>query len=237
MSHVSTAMVLAAGRGSRMRPLTDTLPKPLAPVAGKPLIAHTIERLARAGITRVVINLSWRGQQIRDALGDGRAMGLQIDYSDEGDVALETGGGIVHALPLLGDKPFWVVSGDIWLDYPFAQRASSLKSDDLIHLVMVPNPSFHPQGDFWLRDGRIENESSSRESERLTYGNLGLFRPELFTVRKAGPAPLSPWLREAIAQARVSGERFDGAWCNVGTVEQLQALNIAIEKRTPNSDR
>ena len=233
---IDTAMVLAAGRGNRMRPLTDTLPKPLAPVAGKPLIAHTIERLARAGIERIVINLSWRGQQIREALGNGAAFGVQIQYSDEGEVALETGGGIVQALPLLGLKPFWVVSGDIWLDYPFVDGAALLHSDDLVRLVMVPNPDFHKQGDFWLRAGRIENDPTDARSERLTYGNLGLFRPELFEARKPGVAPLSPWLREAIAQSRVSGERFDGTWCNVGTIEQLAALNATVDKTTANAE-
>ncbi|MBC7984142.1 MAG: nucleotidyltransferase family protein [Candidatus Obscuribacterales bacterium] len=231
MSQVSTAMILAAGRGARMRPFTDLVPKPLAPVADKPLIVHTIERLVSAGVEQIVINISWRGQQIREMLGDGSAFATRIAYSDEGEHALETGGGIVKALPLLGDQPFWVVSGDIWIDYPYAARASQLMPTDLVHLVLVPNPDFHPLGDFYLRAGRVNNTAVDAQSQRLTYASLGLFRPELFAKRAAGIAPMQPWLREAMTAARVSGERFDGEWCNVGTVDQLQELDHTLRKR------
>ena len=228
---VRTAMILAAGRGERMRPLTDAIPKPLAIAGDRPLIVHTVQHLAAAGITNIVINLAWRGRQLRDALGDGSSWGVDIAYSDEGEQALETGGGIVKALPLLGPEPFWVVSGDLWTDYPYAQRGECLTGTDLAHLVMVPNPEFHPQGDFFLTSGRVGETAIAPQSQRLTYASIGLFRPELFLGRSSGITSMVPWLREAMSQARVSGERFDGSWYNVGTVAQLQALTLRLTGR------
>jgi MurNAc alpha-1-phosphate uridylyltransferase len=222
---ISTAMILAAGRGERMRPLTDTWPTPLAMAGGKPLIAHTLERLAEAGIKRIVINLAWRGAQLREACGDGSAWGVRILYSDEGAQALETGGGIVQALPLLGSEPFWVVSGDLWMQYPFAQHANALKASDLAHLVMVPNPDFHPRGDFFLAQGRV---SDATGGERLTYASIALLRPQLFAGQSPGVYSMVPILRQAMLQNRVSGERFDGPWDNIGTLLQLQALDVRL---------
>lgn len=223
---IRTAMILAAGRGERMRPLTDTLPKPLAMAGGKPLIVHTLNRLAAAGVTRVVINLAWRGAQLRDALGDGRNLGIQILYSDEGAQALETGGGIVNALPLLGESPFWVVSGDLWTQYPFAERVNVLKNSDLAHLVMVPNPVFHPRGDFHLADGRV---SDAPNGERLTYASIALLHPQLFIGQTPGVYSMVPILRTAMTANRVSGERFDGPWENVGTMQQLLELDRRLQ--------
>jgi MurNAc alpha-1-phosphate uridylyltransferase len=211
-------MVLAAGRGERLRPLTDVTPKPLLSVRGKPLIVHHLESLARAGIREVTVNLSWLGQQLRAALGDGGRWGLTIHYSEEGPVALETGGGIVKALPRLGPEPFVVVSGDIFTDFDFAQL--SLSADSLAHLVMVPNPPFHPRGDFALEAGRITEAAAPR----YTYGNIGLYRPEFFDGCAPERFPLLPLLRRALAQGRLAGELYEGVWANVGTADQLALL-------------
>jgi len=224
MSPIKTAMILAAGRGERMRPLTDTRPKPLAEVIGKSLIQHHVERLATAGIERVVINVAWLGAQIRDALGDGRKFGLTLLYSDEGPVALETGGGIFRALPLLGDGPFWVVSADLWTDFAFEHADKRLQSTDLAHLVMVANPDFNLHGDFSLHHGRI----TATQGTRLTYASLGLFRPELFAGCRPGTYSVVPLIRKAIEQGQVSGELFAGAWHNIGTVAQLQAVDAQL---------
>lgn len=220
-------MLLAAGRGERMRPFTDSRPKPLAEVCGKPLIQFHVERLAAAGIERIVINLAWLGGQIRDALGDGSKFGVSIGYSDEGPEALETGGGIFRALPLLGPDPFWSVSADIWTDFEFVDAERRLAATDLAHLVMVANPDFHPHGDFCLREGRI----SESQGVRLTYGNIALLRPELFAGCRPGRYSVVPLLRVAMAQHRVSGELFTGGWHNVGTMAQMQALDAHLRNR------
>lgn len=212
-------MVLAAGRGERLRPLTDDTPKPLLTVRGKPLIVWHLEALARAGVREVVINLSWRGAQLRGALDDGGRFGLRIHYSDESALALEVGGGIFNALPLLGAEPFLVVNGDTFTDIDFARLRIGARS--LAHLVLVPNPEHHPQGDFALRAGLIE----AAGAPRLTYAGIGVFRPELFAGCQPGRFPLLPLLQAAIAQRRLSGERHAGAWTDVGTAARLAALN------------
>ena len=212
-------MVLAAGRGERLRPLTDDTPKPLLVVRGKPLIAWHLEALARAGVREAVINVSWRGAQLRSALGDGAQFGLRIHYSDESAGALEVGGGIFNALPLLGAAPFLVVNGDTYTDIDFARLAIAAHS--LAHLVLVPNPEHHPQGDFALRDGAVEAVGEPR----LTYAGIGVFRPELFANRTPGRFPLLPLLQGAIAARRLGGERYDGKWTDVGTAARLAALN------------
>jgi MurNAc alpha-1-phosphate uridylyltransferase len=213
------AMVLAAGRGERMRPLTDRTPKPLLEVRGQPLIAWHLRALARAGVREVVINLSWLGAQLRAALGSGARFGLHISYSEEPEGALEVGGGIFHALPLLGADPFLVVNGDTYTDLDFARL--SIPPRSLAHLVLVPNPAHHPQGDFTLRGGAV----GTAGEPRLTYSGLGVFRPELFAGCSPGRFPLLPLLRSAIAAERLSGERYDGAWSDVGTAARLAALN------------
>ncbi len=211
------AMILAAGRGERMRPLTDTTPKPLLPVAGKPLIIHHIERLAAAGIRQLVINHAHLGDLIEARLGDGSAWGLQIRYSPE-ETALETGGGIFRALPLLGEAPFLVVNGDVWCDLDFSQL--QLPEGMLAHLVLVPNPAHHPQGDFELQGERV----SEGRGERLTFSGIGIYDPALFGDCRAGAFPLAPLLRAAMAEARVSGVCHRGLWVDVGTPERLRDL-------------
>lgn len=216
------AMLLAAGRGERLRPITDTLPKALVPVGGKPLIAWHLAALVRAGIRDVVINLSWLGEQLRAALGDGRDFGVRITWSDEGPVALETGGGIFRALPLLGPEAFLVVSADIWTDIDFSRVW--LEPDALAHLVLIRNPPHHPRGDFGL-DGDLVVE---RDSERLTYANVGVYRPEFFDGCTAGRFPLLQPLQRAIAQRRVRGELHRGQWSDVGTAERLAELTARL---------
>jgi N-acetyl-alpha-D-muramate 1-phosphate uridylyltransferase len=218
------AMVLAAGRGVRLRPLTDTLPKPLVQVGGRPLIAWHLEALARAGVREVVINLSWLGERLRAALGDGGDFGVHLSYSEEGPVPLETGGGILHALPLLGPEPFLVLSGDIWTDIDFARIR--LEPDAYAHLVLIANPPHHPRGDFGLEDGVVVE----RDSERLTYANVGLYRPEFFAGCAAGRFPLIEPLRRAIAARRVRAEVHAGEWRDVGTPERLRDLELRLAR-------
>jgi MurNAc alpha-1-phosphate uridylyltransferase len=213
------AMVLAAGRGERLRPLTDHTPKPLLEVRGQPLIVWHLHALARAGVRETVINLSWHGAQLRAALGGGERFGLRISYSEEPEGALEVGGGIFHALPLLGTEPFLVVNGDTYTDIDFARL--SIPRHSLAHLVLVPNPAHHPQGDFALRGAAV----ATAGEPRLTYSGIGVFRPGLFAACSPGRFPLLPLLHAAIAAERLSGERFDGAWTDVGTAARLASLN------------
>jgi MurNAc alpha-1-phosphate uridylyltransferase len=215
-------MILAAGRGERMRPLTDTLPKPLASVRGKPLIVHHLEKLAQLGVQQVVINLAWLGGVLRAALGDGSAWGLSIRYSDEGSQALDVGGGIFRALPWLGQGPFLVVSADIFTALDL--RTLTIAPRDLAHLVLVPNPEHHPRGDFELgSDGQLL-EPSPPAARPWTYGGIGVFRPELFEGCTPGRFALLPPLRRAMATGRLTGQAYAGLWCNVGTRAQLAAL-------------
>ena len=211
-------MVLAAGRGERMRPLTDKVPKPLLTVGGKPLIVYHLEKLSRLGVKQVVINLAWLGGQIRAALGDGARWGLQIHYSDEGEQALETGGGIFQALPLLGAAPFLVVNADVFTEFDFG--AIRIAPEALAQLVLVANPMHHPRGDFALATGRVQEQGGAR----WTYSGIGLYRPELFAGCSPGKFPLLPLLRRAIAGGRLHGQVFDGSWSDVGSVERLAAL-------------
>lgn len=215
------AMILAAGRGERMRPLTDRLPKPLLPVAGKPLIVRHIERLAGAGFHQLVINHAHLGGMIESSLGDGRRWGVEISYSPE-KVALETGGGIYHALPLLGEEPFLVINGDIWCDIDFAHL--SLDGDDLAHLVLVPNPDHNLQGDFQLLRGRVSQDGE----RRLTFSGIGLYHPRLFASCRPGAFPLAPLLRDAMDRGMVSGECFSGRWMDIGTPLRLAELERLI---------
>ncbi|MCG6897405.1 MAG: nucleotidyltransferase family protein [Thiocapsa sp.] len=212
------AMILAAGRGNRMRPLTDRIPKPLLEAGGKPLIQYHIERLAAAGIRDLVINHAHLGEQIEAALGDGRTLGVRIRYSPERP-ALETGGGIFRALPLLGPDPFLVINGDVWTDLdPSGLR---LAESDLAHLVLVGNPGHHPGGDFALVEGRVALEGDTR----LTYSGIGLYSPKLFADCAPGVFPLAPLLRRAILERRVSGVRYPGQWLDIGTPERLAELD------------
>lgn len=219
------AMILAAGRGERMRPLTDATPKPLLPVAGKPLIEYHIENLVAAGIGEIIINLAWKGAMIREALGDGARFGVRILYSDEGERALETGGGIFKALAMLGASPFAVISADLWTDYDLRDCAARLAASDVAHFVLVPNPDFHERGDFGLHESRVIEGGDVR----YTYANIGVFRPEFFGSCEPGRFPLAPLMYEWIRRGRVSGELYEGRWHNIGTPTQLQQLNALLQ--------
>ena len=216
------AMLLAAGRGERMRPITDSTPKPLVQVGGRPLIAWHLAALARAGIREVVINLSWLGAQVRATLGDGRDYGVLITYSDEGPVPLETGGGIFRAVPLLGPGPFLVVNADIWTDIDFA--AVALEEQAHARLLLIPNPPHHPRGDFGLEGDLVV----SRDTDRYTYSGVGVYRPEFFGGCTPGRFPLLPLLNRAIAAGLVRGQVHRGEWCDVGTVERLASLDARV---------
>jgi MurNAc alpha-1-phosphate uridylyltransferase len=216
------AMVLAAGRGERMRPLTDHTPKPLLVAGGKPLIAWHLEALARAGIREVIVNLSWLGAQIRAALGDGRQFGLRLQYSEEGSPPLETGGGIFHALPLLGPGPFLVVNGDTFTDIDLSSLRLSAAAD--ARLVMVTNPPQHPQGDFVLEGERLV----AGDGPTLTYSGIGIFSPALFAGCTEGQFPLRPLLQRAMAAGRLQGQRHGGRWLDIGSPERLAALRVQL---------
>jgi MurNAc alpha-1-phosphate uridylyltransferase len=219
------ALILAAGRGERMRPLTDDLPKPLLRAGGRPLIDYHIDALVQAGIRNLVVNLSWQGEKLRDYLGDGSRYGARISFSEEGPEPLETGGGIHQALGLLGAGPFWVVNGDISCDYRFQQRG--LAHGHLAHLVLVANPTHHPAGDFVLRDGMVQGSDAPAEG-RLTFAGISLLDPTLFAGCRPGRFPLAPLLRAAAARGQVSGERFPGRWTDVGTPERLGLLDAEL---------
>jgi MurNAc alpha-1-phosphate uridylyltransferase len=227
-------MLLAAGRGERMRPLTDHTPKPLLHVAGKPLIVWHIENLVHAGIRDIVINHAHLGEQIEQVMGDGSRFGARIRYSAEGK-ALETAGGIAYAMPLLGDEPFAVINSDIFCDYDFAhlqQHATALKANgDAAHLVLVDNPAHHPNGDFLLHNDRIEDNNMSRAAPglQLTFSAIGVYRPDLFAdITRGSIAPLAPLLRTQIALGKVGGEHHHGLWADVGTPQRLAELDIRI---------
>ncbi len=210
------AMVLAAGKGERMRPLTLHTPKPLLPVADKPLLQWHIEALATAGVAELVINHAWLGEQIERYFGDGSRFGLRIRWSAEGE-PLETGGGIRKALPLLGDAPFILINGDVWTRYNFAQLA--LPEGMLAHLVLIDNPVHNPNGDFLLTDGLVGNPAAGQVG--LTYSGIAVLHPDLLAEHPEGAFALAPLLRAAAEQGRVSGEHFRGAWIDVGTPERL----------------
>lgn len=210
------AMILAAGKGERLRPLTLHTPKPLVRAGGQPLIEYHVRALAAAGFEELVINHAWLGQQIEDYLGDGARFGVRIAYSPEGE-PLETGGGILHALPLLGEAPFLVVNGDVWTDYDFAALRRPLSG--LAHLVLVDNPPHHPQGDFRLQAGQVRDAEAG--SPALTYSGLALLDPALFVGCQPGAFKLALLLRRAMADGLVSGEHFAGRWIDVGTHERL----------------
>jgi MurNAc alpha-1-phosphate uridylyltransferase len=225
------ALILAAGRGERMRPLTDRRPKVLLEVGGKPLIAWHLENLRRAGCERVAINHAWLGEQIEQVVGDGSRFGLQILYSAE-QTALETAGGIATALPLIGQQPFMVVNGDIFVDLEFADLLPRLLAlapgSTLAHLVLVDNPAHHPGGDFVLNGDRVEADGA----QRLTFSGIGLYHPVLFSaVAPNERAPLAPLLRQAMSRHAVSGQRYAGAWFDIGTPERLQQINELVRER------
>jgi MurNAc alpha-1-phosphate uridylyltransferase len=209
------AMILAAGRGERLRPLTDDLPKPLVPVAGRPLIEYHLEALAASGFREIVINHAHLGGMLAHALGDGSRWGVHILWSEEPPGALETGGGIFQALPMLGDAPFLVVNGDVFTDYPF-RRLRSVKCD-FAHLVLVPNPDHNPDGDFAL-DGAVVRSTGEG---KLTFSGIAVYHPRLFGTCRAGRFPLAPILTRAMDEHLVTGEVFRGLWNDIGTHKRL----------------
>lgn len=230
------AMILAAGRGERMRPLTDTCPKPLLPVGREPLIGHHLHRLRAAGVTEVVINHAWLGTQIETVLGSGAAYGVQIAYSPEGAQGLETAGGIATALPLLGDEPFLVVNGDVYTDFDFQAAYAAAEwlhtENGLAYLWLVDNPSHNPQGDFALdASGRVHADAGC--GQRLTFSGIGVYHPALFAGTAAGQAAkLAPLLRHAMAAERVGGGHYTGLWLDVGTVDRLQQADALAAGRS-----
>lgn len=208
-------MLLSAGLGERMRPLTQQIPKPLIELAGKSLIEHHLARLESAGHREIVINLSYLGDMIQRKLGDGGRYGVHIEYSHEGEQPLGTAGGIVHALPLLGDKPFLVISSDIWCDHPLSFPSLV---HDMAHLVLVDNPAHHPSGDFACESGR----ACSAGGSFLTFSGIGIYKPELFGKQAVGQTALAPVLHSAIAQEKASAEHYAGTWFDIGTPERLR---------------
>ena len=215
------AMILAAGLGTRMRPLTNSVPKPLLEVGSIPLIVWHIENLAHAGFEEIVINIAHLGYRIPEALGDGSEWGVRIAYSDEQEEgALESAGGIVKALPLLGEETFLVVNGDVWCEYDFDPE-KKLDNSILAHLILVPNPEHNPKGDFALQDSLVREEGQ----ENYTFSGIGYYSPKLFEGVPYGKQPLAPILKTAMRQGRVSGALFEGEWRDIGTPERLEALN------------
>lgn len=216
-------MILAAGRGERLRPLTDHTPKPLIEAGGKPLILHLIKSLVEGGIDEIIVNTAHLGEKIQERLGDGQSLGARIHYSPEHE-ALETGGGIFRALPLLGQAPFLVINGDIATDFPFGTLKD--RPIDLAHLILVPNPDHHPQGDFGLEEGLALDQGSPQ----FTFGGIGVYRPELFSECSAGRFPLAPLLRAAMLESRVSAELWPGFWMDIGTIERLEAFDRRLRR-------
>jgi len=218
------AMILAAGRGERLRPLTDVTPKPLLEVAGKALIEYHLEKLAAVGFREVIINTAWLAEKLHRRLGDGSRYHLHLVYADEGE-ALETAGGIYHALPLLGNNPFLVVNGDIWSDFDFAS-IEPLEPGLQANLILVSNPPHHSQGDFAIENDRLSN----RQTGRYTYSGIGVYSPAFFSACKPGKAALAPLLREKADKQLISAQLYSGYWTDIGTFERLQALENRLRK-------
>lgn len=218
------AMILAAGRGERLRPITDEIPKPLIKVAGKSLIEYHLENLARAGFKEIIINTAWLAEKIHQQLGDGSDYGVSIHYSDEGN-ALDTAGGIINALPLLGDKPFVVVNGDIWCDFDFStwdiSTLAKLNENIQSHLVLVKNPEHNQKGDFALQDCLIKNSGDTM----YTFSGIGIYSAKFFIEQEPGITPLAPIIRKKCQDNLVSGQLHTGRWTDVGTIERLQDLD------------
>ena len=223
------AMILAAGMGNRMRPLTLHTPKPLLEVGGKPLIVWHIEKLQKIGVQEIVINTAWLGEKLAEALGDGSQFGVKILWSHEGE-GLETAGGIIKALPLLGNEPFILVNGDVWTTMDFAPLLNVQLENDLAHLVLVENPVQHPQGDFTLAANKAYTFEQARSGENLTYSGVAVMHPQMFVGLESGKRPLAPLLKQAMQQEKVSAQKLQGVWVDVGTPERLNALDQQIQQ-------
>jgi len=223
------AMILAAGLGNRMRPLTLHTPKPLLEVGGKPLIVWHIEKLAAIGVTEIVINTAWLGEKLAEALGDGSRFGINILWSHEGE-GLETAGGIINGLPLLGDEPFILLNGDVWTTMDFAPLLDIDLKDNLAHLVLVQNPEQHPEGDFTLAAGKAYTFDQQVEGENLTFSGVSVLDPKMFQGLETGKRPLAPLLKAAMQNQQVAASKLAGIWVDVGTPERLTALDTAIRE-------
>jgi MurNAc alpha-1-phosphate uridylyltransferase len=219
------AMILAAGRGERLRPLTDEIPKPLIKVGDMALIEYHLDNLADAGFKEVIINTAWHAEKIHALLANGKSYGVHIRYSDEG-TALETAGGIINALPLLGDEPFLVVNGDIWSDFDFTELPK-LDEDKQAHLILVDNPDHNEKGDFALEDGLVKNSGDIMH----TFSGIGIYSADFFAGQPGGALPLAPIIRKKCEQDLVSGQLHDGLWTDVGTVERLQVLDMQLKNK------
>lgn len=218
------AMIFAAGRGERMRPLTDTTPKPLLELAGKPLIVQNIERCKAAGIEDIVINVSYHADKIKAALGDGSKFGVRIQYSHE-DPVLETAGGVIKALPLLGDKPFLGLAADVWADLNLQSLIAQAEHVDYAHLVLVDNPEFHPDGDFALMDGVVKPSGKPR----YTYSSIGIYHPKMFADLPEQRLGLGELLHQHLSHGKITGEHYQGKWFNLGTPEQLETAERLLK--------
>ncbi|WP_286802574.1 MULTISPECIES: N-acetylmuramate alpha-1-phosphate uridylyltransferase MurU [Acinetobacter] len=223
------AMILAAGLGNRMRPLTLHTPKPLLEVGGKPLIVWHIEKLQKIGVTEIVINTAWLGEKLANALGDGSQFGVKILWSHEGE-GLETAGGIINALPLLGDEPFILVNGDVWTTMDFASLLDVQLGEQQAHLVLVENPPQHLKGDFILSNGLAYTFEQEKLGEALTYSGIAVLHPRMFVGLENGKRPLAPLLKQAMQQQQVSAEKLQGIWVDVGTPERLEQLDQQIKQ-------
>ncbi|WP_312087565.1 N-acetylmuramate alpha-1-phosphate uridylyltransferase MurU [Acinetobacter variabilis] len=223
------AMILAAGLGNRMRPLTLHTPKPLLEVGGKPLIVWHIEKLAAMGVNEIVINTAWLGEKLAQALGDGSQFGVKILWSHEGE-GLETAGGIINALPLLGDEPFILVNGDVWTTMDFAPLLNVELGENLAHLVLVQNPEQHPNGDFTLADGKAYTFDQQVVGENLTFSGVSVIHPKMFAGLEAGKRPLAPLLKAAMLENKIPASKLTGIWVDVGTPERLNALDLMIRE-------
>ena len=222
------AMILAAGLGNRMRPLTLHTPKPLLEVGNKPLIVWHIENLKKIGVTQIVINTAWLAEKLVDYLGNGKQWGVEILWSHEKE-GLETAGGIINALPLLGTAPFILVNGDVWTTYNFEPLLTHQLNDDLAHLILVQNPPQHTQGDFTLNGGRLSTFEQQQTGEALTYSGIALISPQMFKGLSHGKQPLAPLFKQAMQQGKISGEKMTASWVDVGTPERLQALDQMLK--------
>lgn len=223
------AMILAAGLGNRMRPLTLYKPKPLLEVGGKALIVWHIEKLKKIGVTEIVINSAWLADILIGTLGDGSQFGVTIRWTRE-DEGLETAGGIINALALLGDQPFILVNGDVWTTFDFASLLDINLADDLAHLVFVNNPEQHPQGDFTLASGRAYTFEQNQQGENLTYSGVAVINPKMFDGLEQGKRPLAPLLKQGMLDGKISAEKMQAAWVDVGTPERLTALDLQIRQ-------
>ena len=223
------AMILAAGLGNRMRPLTLHTPKPLLEVGGKPLIVWHIEKLKQIGVTEIVINTAWLGEKLANALGDGSQFGVTILWSHEGE-GLETAGGIINALPLLGNEPFILINGDVWTTFDFSSLLSVELGDQQAHLVFVENPPQHLKGDFILDDGLASTFEQEQHCKALTYSGIAVLHPKMFLGLENGKRPLAPMLKQAMQQQLVSAEKMNAVWVDVGTPERLQQLDQQIQQ-------